>query len=143
LGRFEPSDAPDFSQSSHARRRRLLHQFDIDRDLHVVSDENATCLERLVVGQAEVASLDPRGRAEAGPFVTPGIHAASLGNDLQHHFAGDATDGELAGQIEWCINRTAHAVAEEPDVGIPFDVEEIRGSEVAVALSLGCRCSLD
>src|SRR6266545_6054443 len=102
----------------------LFDQLDVDRDLHVVADGYATGLEQLVPGQAEIAALDLRRRAEAGALATPGILAASLGRDVEHDLTRDAADRQVAGDREVVTLHAVDAAALEGHRGEVLRVEE-------------------
>jgi len=54
----------------------LQDRLDLEADLHVISDQDAPGLERLVPGEIEVPSVDDRLSCESGPLVAPRIDAA-------------------------------------------------------------------
>src|SRR5262245_24135387 len=113
---------------------RLLHQFGVDRDLHVVADEDAAGLKHLVPLEAVVAPPDLRRRAEAAALAAPRIAAAALGRDVERHLAGHVADREIPYQLELVTVHAGDPRAAEGDVGEIVDVEEIGGPEVRVAL---------
>src|SRR6266403_958261 len=74
-----------------------LHELDVERNGHLVADENAAGLKRRVPGQAEVFTVDLRGRRYRNPRVSPGILCRRGGAfNGKEYLACDAPNGQVA-----------------------------------------------
>src|ERR1700687_3780307 len=74
-----------------------LHELDIERDGHLVANQNAAGLERRVPGQAEVFTVDLRGRRYRNSRVSPGILCRrGWAFNGKEHLARDAPNGQVA-----------------------------------------------
>src|SRR5271165_1639902 len=75
----------------------ITHELEIDRDLDVVADGHATGLQRPVVQEPELATVNGGlrtvSRALAG---TERIRALSFGGHVEDDFAGHAVHGQIA-----------------------------------------------
>src|SRR5688500_12903608 len=74
----------------------LLDGLDVELDLDLVADQEATRLQRDVPGQSEVLPVDRRGRLEADDLLAPGVHALADELRVEHDRTGDAADRQLA-----------------------------------------------
>src|SRR5690606_25304294 len=113
----------------------FVNELSFDLDLHLLGDEHTSCFESLVPSQTEVFSIDLASQAEAYAHHAPRILSWPLVFSLEGDTLGGFTDGEVAGDLDV---GTAHldARALEGDVWMVLCVEEIRRSEVPVALRL-------
>jgi methylmalonyl-CoA mutase N-terminal domain/subunit len=77
--------------------RGLLHRLDLERQLHLVADQQSAGLESLVPLQTEVAAVDAGARDEAGSLAAPGILAAALVGALEGHGPRDPVHRQVPG----------------------------------------------
>src|SRR6266446_1811413 len=74
-----------------------LHELDVERDGHLVANENATGLKRGVPGQAEVFTVDLRRRRYRNSGVAPGILCRrGWAFNGKEYLACDAPNGQVA-----------------------------------------------
>src|SRR5256885_4065115 len=123
------SSSPSPSSSSRTLLRGdlggLLHRLDLQRQLHLVADEQAARLQRLVPLEPEVLAVDGSGCDEPGALAAPGVLAAPLVGDIQDHGLGDAVDGEVAGDPITIPGRDLDVPAAEGGGRLLLDVEEV------------------
>src|SRR6185503_17234175 len=119
-------------------RRNLLHGLDLGLDLDFVPDEHAAGLERLVPRQAEVLPIDRGLRRERGADVAPRVLRLAVLFDAEHHLARDTPDCQIADDIDLIARSWLDARADETQLGILRDVEEVRRFERAIAVRHAC-----
>src|SRR4029077_21233116 len=74
-----------------------LHELDVERDGHLVANENAAGLERRVPGQAEVFTVNLRGRRYRNSRVAPGILCRrGWAFNGKEDLTGDTPNGQVA-----------------------------------------------
>src|SRR6202042_1305333 len=106
-------------------------------DLH--ADRHAATGDRAVVADAEVIPVDLAGERETGPGVAVRVGAKAFHLELERGLPGDPPDGEVPFDDE------ALSVRGRLDAGGPvrhlrvrFDLEEVSGPDVVVALLVAC-----
>src|SRR5260370_39410150 len=72
------------SRASSSAKSALVRGFDRDLDLHLLTDEHAAGLQRLVPGENPVVAVDFRRGREADVAVAPGITGCALYLEGQH-----------------------------------------------------------
>src|SRR5271169_5860345 len=73
-----------------------FYKLDIDRDRHLVANQNAACLQGRVPDQAKIFPVDPGGGGNSEPSVAPWVLDGSAGTlDLKYHVTSDAVDGKV------------------------------------------------
>src|SRR5580693_5223747 len=72
---------------------------DVELDAHLLADDHAAGLERLVVGQAPVFAVDLGRRRERHGLGTPrrGVGAVEL--EIEHDRPGDVAYRQIAGEL--------------------------------------------
>src|SRR5690349_941562 len=118
----------------HQAALRLADRLGLDLELHLLADQHATGLQRLVPGDAEVLAVDLGGGGEADDLLAPGAHGQALELDVQRHLAGHAADGELAGELEVLALRLGQAGAAEDDLRVLLGFQEVAAAQVVVAV---------
>src|SRR6267142_5924384 len=74
-----------------------LHELDVERNGHLVANQNATGLKRGVPSQAEVFTVDLRGRRYRNSRVAPGIlRRWGWAFNGEYDFARDAPNDQVA-----------------------------------------------
>src|ERR1700682_1552875 len=104
---------------------RLAHRLDLDLDVDARPDQEAPGLQRLVVGQAEVAAVDVRAGREAGALAAPGVLGAALALHLEHHLAGRPGDGQVARDAHPVVAQVLDLAAAEGEVRVLLHIEEV------------------
>jgi hypothetical protein len=107
--------------------------FDLEADLDVVSDDYPACLQGLIPGQPEIASIDLAARAEPDAFPTPGVSGPAFECNIERNWLRYVTDCQIARNLE-ALLVTLNPGAAELDLGILLDIQEIRRAQVLVAL---------
>src|SRR6267143_2806630 len=122
--------------------RRFIDSFEIDLDLHFLADEHAV-RDRHVPGETEVASVDAdrRGRTEVPPALSVLHDTDQL--DVEAHGPGDVADGQVPTRRVVAVPLGEDRVALERHLRVLLRVEEVGRLQVAVALRVTSRDSLD
>src|SRR5579871_2348738 len=114
--------------------RRGCHRLELQVDLHVLADQDAAGLQRLVPPGAELLALDDHLTVEGDLVVPPGV----LGLPQLLHVDGDrlghVADRQVAGHLQLVAARGGDLGALERQLGKLLDVEEVGRLEVTVAL---------
>ena len=103
----------------------LVNQLDVDRQLHLVANHDATRLERLIPRQVEVAATELRRCADADAIVAPRVLRASLVRRVDRDFPRDVANRQVSDDAEILPNVALDALAHEPHGRVVRDVEEI------------------
>src|SRR6202795_3004110 len=94
---FYRQEARVFDVCLTVRINLSLHELDVERDGHLVANENAAGLKRRVPGQAEVFTVDLRGRRYRNSRVSPGIlRRRGWAFNGKDNLARDAPHGQVA-----------------------------------------------
>src|SRR6267143_4875662 len=122
--------------------RRFVDCLEIDLDLHFLADQDAV-RDRHVPGETEVASIDGdgRGRTEMPPALSVLNDTDQL--DVEAYGSRDLADGEIAARRVVAVALGENRVALERDLRVLLRVKEVGRLEVAVALRVTGRDSLD
>jgi len=112
-----------------------LYELDIERNGHVLTNQNAARFERSVPGQAEILSVDLGGSGNRNSRVAPGI----LGGWRWpfHHKAnlvGYAMDGQIAFDRQLSIPDDSDALGFEVQGRKLLHIKEIGALQVRIAL---------
>src|SRR4029079_15470764 len=116
-----------------AHLRDLANQLDVNRQLDLVANHDATRLERLIPREVEVASAELRRGADANSVVAPGLLRASLVRRFDRDLSRDVANGEISDDAEFLANVALDALAHEPHRRMVCDIEEVRRAEVIVS----------
>src|SRR5438309_5499720 len=123
-------------------RGGLVDSFEIDLDLHFLADEDSV-RDRHVPGQTEVAPVD--GDRRCGTEMLPALSVLDDTDqlDVEAHRERQPADGEVATGAVVVTTLGEDRVALERDLRVLLRVEEVGRLEVAVALCIPGRDSLD
>src|SRR5437868_5021238 len=114
-----------------------LHELNIQRDSHVVADENATGLECRVPCQAEVFAVDLRRCRDCNASIAPGILRGSRWPfNCKRYLAGNTANGQVAVDLQFSFTDNFDVAGFERQAGKLLDVQEVGALEVRVALRL-------
>src|ERR1700686_1325289 len=114
-----------------------FHELDVERDGHLVANENAAGLERRVPGQAEVFAIDLRGRRYRNSRVSPGILCRRGGAfNGKEYLASDAPNGQVALDGQFSVPDKADARGLEGQRWELLHVEEVGAFQVRIALGV-------
>src|SRR3977135_526287 len=103
-----------------------LHELDVERDGHLVANENATGLKRRVPGQAEVFTVDLRARRYRNSGVAPGVLCRwGWAFNGKEDLARDASNGQGALYGEFSVPDKADARRLKGQRGELFHIEEV------------------
>src|SRR3954449_4339756 len=116
--------------------RDLLHGGDVELELDLLADEDAALVEREVPGQVPVATVDRRLALEADAEAAPRVHRGAGELPVDGDRVGLAVDGEVTDQGVDVVVDLLHLGADEGDLGVVGDVEEVRGEQVGVAVGV-------
>ena len=87
-----------------------LYELHVERDGYFVADQNSSGFKRRIPCQAEVFTVDLRGRRNRHPGIAPGIfRRRSRSFNIENHLTGDAMNGQIAldgrlsirGKLDW------------------------------------------
>src|SRR5882762_8489180 len=116
-----------------------LHELDVERDGHLVANENATGLKRRVPGQAEVFTVDLRGCRYCNSRVSPGILCRRGGAfNGKEDLAVDAPNGQVALYGQFSVPDKADARGLQGQRWELLHVEEVGALQVRIALGVAC-----
>src|SRR6266545_5663390 len=114
---------------------RVPGTYDLDLDLEPdpFANQQAAGLENLVPGDVPILALDlGRGR-EASPLAGHGVVPPTEELHIERHGPGDVPDREVAHELEGGTAYRSQLGTLEPDLGEPFDSEEVVALQVVVA----------
>src|SRR5262249_40494156 len=113
------------------RKIRLLLRdpIDVERDLDLVADQDATPLHGFVPLHAEVPAVHRGGGAESITHASPGILALSEELRLESDILGYSMHRERAGDLELPRRRLRDGLAHEGQVGELLGIEEPSAAE--------------
>src|SRR5690606_35828850 len=72
----------------------------LDFDPDLVADQHTACLERLIPGESEVATVDARAGGEAHALAAPRVRATAVEAHVERHLSSYVADREVAHQAE-------------------------------------------
>lgn len=123
---------------------RALKHFDVDLDVNILANQNATRFHRLVPRQTEVFAVDRACQrvTDRRGLVEWVCHRSAL-FALECYRLGRATDREVSGQFDLVAARGSKSRAFEGHLWVIFDVKEVRGSQVIVPIRLACVDAVD
>src|SRR5712692_283587 len=114
-----------------------LHELDVERDGHLVANENATSLERGVPGQAEVFTVDLCGSRYRNSGIAPRIlRWRGWTFNGKDHLASDSANGQVALDGQFSVPSKADARGLEEQRGEFLHVEEVGALQVRIALGV-------
>src|SRR4051794_14969966 len=113
----------------------VLDRRDVELELDLVRDEDATGLEGGVPADAPVLAVDGRGALEPGADVAEGVLRGAGGLEDDGDRLGDALDGQVAGDGP-VVAVALDAGGDEGDVGVGLVLEEVSGAQVRVAVGV-------
>ena len=108
-----------------------LDQLDVDLDLDVLADHQATGFEQPIVGQAELGAVDGQSTAHAETCVAPGILDGAGDVDRHANRLGGPLDGQVTDSHQLIAIPLDRGTA-EADLGVVLDIEEVRAAEIFV-----------
>src|SRR6266853_5635793 len=112
-----------------------LYELDVERDGHLVADENAAGFERCVPSEAEVFPIDLCGRRYCHAGVAPRIFRWQRWTfDGEYHLARDASNSEVALYGDFSVADGADAGRFERERGKLLHVEEVGALQMRIAL---------
>src|SRR5258708_13293374 len=101
------SAARDFLPNLKLLCLRGNYHFHVERDVYIIADNNASAVELLVPGHAEVLPVDLCGSGHGGALQSPGILDGGLGKSCgQDPGLGDAPEGP--GPVDFNTTTTLH-----------------------------------
>src|SRR5258708_25947536 len=121
-------------------------RLDIDCDLHLVTDHQAAAIQDRAPAHTEIVPLDYSPSGESGARYRATVGAAgpvrclpgSQELNVEGHLAGDAADGEIAGDAELMAGGLIHASAPKGNSRMVFNVEEVRTLEMRIPIRFAC-----
>src|SRR6202162_1235734 len=112
-----------------------LYELDVERDGHLVADENATSFERRVPSQAQVFAIDLCSRRYCHAGIAPRIFRWQRWTfDGEYHLARDASNGEVTLYGDFSVADGADAGRLERERGKLLHVEEVGALQMRIAL---------
>ena len=112
-------------------------EFRVERDGHLVANQDATGLERCVPSQTKVFAVDLCGRGYRNSGTAPGIlRRRSWPVHGKEHFAGDTANGQVALYRQLSVPDKPDVRGLERQGGKLFHVEEVGTLQVRIALSV-------
>src|SRR6267154_3655970 len=112
-----------------------LYELDVERDGHLVADENATGFERRVPGQAEVFAIDLCSRRYGHASVAPRIFRRWRWTfDGEYYLACDASNGQAALDGDFSVADRADACRLKRQRGKLLHVDEVGTLQMRIAL---------
>jgi len=118
--------------------------FDVDCDVDHVAHNHAATVEFVVPADPEVLSVDSGGSAETGASDRPFVFAvfpercvpATKISNVEDNGLGDSADGEFSGEFQMVLALVGDLAGFERDLGMGFDVEEVGGAKMLVAVGV-------
>src|SRR3954447_13419718 len=120
-----------------------LDSGNVELELDLLADEDAALVERDLEGKAPVATVDGRLALEADAEAAPGVDRGAVELPVDRHRVGLAVDGEVTDQGVDVVFDLLHLGADEGDLRVVGDVEEVRGLEVRVTVGVAGVDALD
>src|SRR5947208_2105964 len=119
---------------SGGRLLRALHCGNVELELDLLADENATLVERDVEVQAPVAAVDGRLAFEARPEIAPGVVGRAGELEVDRDGIALAVDREVTDEGVDIVVNLRDLRRGELDAGVDLDIEEVRAAQVRVAI---------
>src|SRR3954451_5019639 len=113
-----------------------LDSGNVELELDLLADEDAALVEREVPGQVPVATVDRRFALEADAEAAPRVHRGASELPVDGDRVGLAVDGEVADQGEDVVVDLLDLGADEGDLRVVLEVEEVGGLQVGVAVGV-------
>src|SRR5580765_4892136 len=113
-------------------RGLVLDRLDLERDPHLVAEEESALVERLVPDDPEVLAIQRHLGGEPGAGAAPRIRRLAQVRHRERDALPDAADAERAGHIVAILAGAPHRLAAEDELRMVLDVEEVRAPEVLV-----------
>src|SRR6266700_2084763 len=119
-------------------------RLDVDRDVNVISNDNAASVYRVIPTDAEIVAIDRRRGDKAGARLwslvdavfPPGRLPLPEVMDIQRCFARNSADGEVAADSEVVTAQDLDLIAAESDLRMICHIQKISAAQMIVSLWL-------
>src|SRR5690606_35082879 len=121
-----------------ASSAHLPDELDLALDSHLVGHQDSAGLQSLVPLESPLPAIDLRPEAEACARIAPRVDSPSKVLAVQCDFHGAVADYQVANDLEsvsFILRRVAIELpGSEPDLRIPVRIQEVRATQVSVAV---------